>query len=56
MTTSVVALYLFANITSRLSVASFGLTFELNDVADIEYPIMVTDWGTDDFDMSDWGM
>ncbi|EMR69802.1 hypothetical protein UCREL1_3176 [Eutypa lata UCREL1] len=53
-TTSVVALYLLANITSRLSVSSFGLTFELNDVADIDYPIMVTDWGTEDFDMSDW--
>lgn len=50
-----VALYLLANITSRLSVSSFGLTFELNDVADIDYPIMVTDWGTEDFDMSDWG-
>ena len=48
-TTAVVALYLFANIASRLSVAGFGLTFSINEIAGVEFPVMVPDWGSDEW-------
>jgi len=43
-TTIVVALYLLINIIGRLSVAAFGLTFDLNELPGIEYPVMLSDW------------
>ncbi|KAH7558279.1 hypothetical protein J3E72DRAFT_370553 [Bipolaris maydis] len=42
-------IYLLANITGRLSVAAFGLTFDLNKEPRIEYPIKIANWGTDDW-------
>jgi len=35
---------LFINITGRLSVAIFGLTFNLADESGIEYPVLLTNW------------
>jgi hypothetical protein len=46
-TTTAVMIYLLTNIIGRLSVAAFGLTFDLNEQPGIEYPVMVTNWGTD---------
>ncbi|KAF2262562.1 hypothetical protein CC78DRAFT_606095 [Lojkania enalia] len=46
-TTVVVTLYLLVNIIGRLSVASFGLTFDLNEIPGVEYPVIITDWSTD---------
>ncbi|ORY15946.1 hypothetical protein BCR34DRAFT_597992 [Clohesyomyces aquaticus] len=46
MTTVVVAVYLIFNVVARLSVAAFGLTFDLTDTPDVEYPVKVTDWNT----------
>ncbi|KAF8245479.1 hypothetical protein K440DRAFT_646264 [Wilcoxina mikolae CBS 423.85] len=43
-TTSIVAAYIFVNVAGRLSVAIFGLTFNLPDESVIEYPHQVTDW------------
>ncbi|EMD96751.1 hypothetical protein COCC4DRAFT_62250 [Bipolaris maydis ATCC 48331] len=48
VTTVIVMIYLLANITGRLSVAAFGLTFDLNKEPRIEYPIKIANWGTDD--------
>lgn len=48
-TTWWVLVYLISNITSRLSVAWFGLTYDLNEIDGIEYPAMVSDWGTRDW-------
>lgn len=44
--TVVALLYLLFNIIGRLSVAGFGLTFDLNEVDGIEYPVKVTSWDT----------
>ncbi|RYP28805.1 hypothetical protein DL767_007023 [Monosporascus sp. MG133] len=49
LTTFVATLYLLVNIVSRLSIAAFGLTFDLNEVTGIEYPVKVTDWSTDEW-------
>ncbi|RVD80415.1 uncharacterized protein DFL_008312 [Arthrobotrys flagrans] len=49
VTTIVVAGFLLINIIGRLSVAAFGLTFDLNELPGIEYPVMVTDWGSKDW-------
>ncbi|RYP52153.1 hypothetical protein DL770_011022 [Monosporascus sp. CRB-9-2] len=46
-TTSVVALYLIVNIVGRLGVASLGLAYSLNENAELESPIMVSDWSSD---------
>ncbi|KAK6496291.1 hypothetical protein TWF481_002316 [Arthrobotrys musiformis] len=52
-TTLAVTVFLFLNISARLSVAAFGLTFDLNEVPSIEYQIKVADWSTRDwFDLS----
>ncbi|KAK6507928.1 hypothetical protein TWF481_006349 [Arthrobotrys musiformis] len=52
-TTLAVAIFLVVNIAGRLSVAVFGLTFDLNEQPGIEYPVMVTDWSTGDwFDLA----
>jgi hypothetical protein len=41
--------YLLFNIAGRLSVALFGLTFDINEVDGIEFPVMVTDWSKVDW-------
>jgi hypothetical protein len=40
-------LYVFVNMASRLSIAAFGLTYDLNEAARVEYPFKFTDWSTD---------
>ncbi|XP_014561713.1 hypothetical protein COCVIDRAFT_85780 [Bipolaris victoriae FI3] len=50
VTTVTVLVYLLANIIGRLSVAAFGLTFDLNEEQRIEYPTSITNWNT-----KDWG-
>ena len=45
--TSAALLYVFVNMVSRLSIAAFGLTYDLNEAARVEYPVKVTDWSTD---------
>jgi hypothetical protein len=44
-----VVAYLLFNFAGRLSVALFGLTFDLNEVDGIEFPVMVADWGRVDW-------
>ena len=46
MTTFIVMLYLFLNITGRLSVALFGLTYNLVDDFVTEYPTLTTYWNS----------
>ncbi|KAK4443860.1 hypothetical protein QBC34DRAFT_361207 [Podospora aff. communis PSN243] len=46
VTTTVVLVYLLFNIVGRLSVAIFGLTYDLNEHDAVEYPVMVTDWSS----------
>lgn len=41
--------YLLADIIGRISVAAFGLTFDLNEEPRIEYPTKLTNWGTSDW-------
>lgn len=43
-TTIIVLLYFIASILARISVAGLGLTFELNEEAGVDYPVMMTDW------------
>ncbi|PUU83787.1 hypothetical protein B9Z19DRAFT_752771 [Tuber borchii] len=43
-TTIIVAAYFITNILGRLSVALFGLAFNLKDEKGIEYPILATNW------------
>lgn len=38
--------YLLVNILARLSVATFGITYDLNDNAGIQFPVTVTDFST----------
>ncbi|KAH8587889.1 hypothetical protein B0O99DRAFT_583890 [Bisporella sp. PMI_857] len=45
-TTVIVTFYLLLNVIGRLSVAAFGLTFDLNELPGIEYPVKLTDWST----------
>lgn len=49
ITTIVVMVYLIVNIVGRLSVAAFGLTFDLNEQPGIDYPIKITNWNTDEW-------
>jgi len=44
LTTFVVMLYLFVNITGRFSVAIFGLTYNLVDDSVEDAPTLVTNW------------
>jgi hypothetical protein len=46
VTTLIVLLYLIFNVVVRLSVAVFGLTYDLNDDLETEYPTMATDFGS----------
>jgi hypothetical protein len=48
-TTWIVALYLLLNVIGRLSIATLGLTFDTDEDITIEYPVMVTDWGSQDW-------
>ncbi|RYP01586.1 hypothetical protein DL765_010851 [Monosporascus sp. GIB2] len=48
-TTLIVVLYLLVNIIGRLSVAAFGLTYDLDENAGIEYPVMINDFGTSEW-------
>ena len=43
-TTLIVTLYLITNILGRLSVALFGLAFNIKDEKGIYYPILATNW------------
>ena len=43
-TTWIVAGYLMINVFGRLSVAVFGLTYNMMDRTGIEYPILSTNW------------
>ena len=45
-TTWIVAAYLMINVFGRLSVAVFGLTYNMMDRTGIEYPILSTNWGS----------
>lgn len=45
-TTAIVAVYLITNVLGRLSVATFGLTYDLNENVGVEYPAKVTDFGS----------
>jgi hypothetical protein len=41
-----VLLYLIVNTGIRFSVATFGLTFELQETAGVEHPVMISDWAS----------
>ena len=45
-TTWIVAGYLMINVFGRLSVAVFGLTYNMMDRTGIEYPILSTNWAS----------
>ncbi|RYP62383.1 hypothetical protein DL771_009755 [Monosporascus sp. 5C6A] len=45
-TTAIVLLYLIVNIVVRLSVAAFGLTYDLNENVGVEYPAEVVDFSS----------
>jgi hypothetical protein len=45
VTTWIVLAYLLFNIIGRLSVAAFGLTYDLNENASVDYPVMLHDFG-----------
>jgi hypothetical protein len=49
ITTTVVLVYLLVSIVGRLSVAAFGLTYDLNEQPGLEYPIKITDWHTSEW-------
>jgi len=44
MTTYIVMLYLFMNITGRFSVIIFGLTYGLKDESMKHFPAVATNW------------
>ncbi|GAB1318624.1 hypothetical protein MFIFM68171_08834 [Madurella fahalii] len=46
ITTLVVLAYLLLDIIGRLSLATFGLTYDLNENAGVNYPVMLNDFGT----------
>lgn len=46
LTTFIVMLYLFVNVTGRLSVAIFGLTYNLEDKPIEIPPTLITDWNS----------
>ncbi|KAG0137926.1 hypothetical protein HOY82DRAFT_582775 [Tuber indicum] len=43
-TTFIVAAYLITNVVGRLSVAIFGLAYNMTEKTGIEYPILATNW------------
>ena len=43
-TTLIVTLYLITNVLGRLSVAIFGLAYNIMDQTGIQYPILATNW------------
>ncbi|KAG0635125.1 hypothetical protein HOY80DRAFT_1094813 [Tuber brumale] len=43
-TTFIVTAYLITNVVGRLSVAIFGLAYNMTDKTGIEYPILATNW------------
>ena len=43
-TTFIIAAYLITNILGRLSVAIFGLAFNMNDEKRLKYPPLETNW------------
>ena len=43
-TTFIVTAYLITNVLGRLSVATFGLAYNMMDKKGIEYPILATNW------------
>ena len=43
-TTIIVIVYLLTNVLGRLSVAIFGLAYNMMDKTGIEYPILATNW------------
>ena len=45
-TTFIVTAYLIINVLGRLSVAVFGLTYNMMDRTGIEYPILSTNWAS----------
>ena len=45
-TTWIVTVYLIINVFGRLSVAVFGLTYNMMDRTGIEYPILSTNWAS----------
>ena len=45
-TTWIVAVYLMINVFGRLSVAVFGLTYNMMDRTGIQYPILSTNWAS----------
>ena len=45
-TTWIVAAYLMINVFGRLSVAVFGLTYNMLDRTGIQYPIFSTNWAS----------
>ena len=45
-TTWIVAAYLIINVFGRLSVAVFGLTYNMMDRTGIGYPILSTNWAS----------
>jgi hypothetical protein len=49
VTTWIVLAYLLVNIIGRLSVATFGLTYDLNENAKVDYPVMLHDFGIRDW-------
>jgi hypothetical protein len=49
VTTWTVLAYLLVNIIGRLSVATFGLTYDLNENAKVDYPVMLHDFGIRDW-------
>ena len=45
-TTCICAAYFMINVFGRLSVAVFGLTYNMMDRTGIEYPILSTNWAS----------
>ncbi|KAK5663331.1 hypothetical protein OQA88_3759 [Cercophora sp. LCS_1] len=48
-TTLIVLLYLVINLIGRLGVAAFGLTYDINDNVEVEYPVKLPNFGDDKF-------
>jgi hypothetical protein len=53
-TTVIIFVYLTVNIFGRLSIAMFGLTYNLNDNAVVDFPVMVPDFGNGAFLDTSW--
>jgi hypothetical protein len=52
--TSIVAAFFFVNIAGRLSVAIFGLAFNLHDQPKADYPVHIANWAADPNHLGDW--